>query len=159
MWQRKQTLYLLIAMGCLLWASWDYHFFEFITEYSRLYIHGRGAEFYTLDNQEQMQQLNYPWGIVPTLIAFFALWILFDYKKVKRQFKLAKILWFTYLILLISTICIFHFLIPYIIGTKIIHSNYATSFYLLVIGFPFVHLACMGINKDKKLIDSLNRLR
>jgi len=29
----------------------------------------------------------------------------------------------------------------------------------LIIGFPFVFLANTGINRDKKLLDSLNRLR
>jgi hypothetical protein len=33
------------------------------------------------------------------------------------------------------------------------------GFYLLVLGFPLMLLAVRSINKDKKLIDSVNRLR
>ena len=33
------------------------------------------------------------------------------------------------------------------------------GFFLFVLGFPFCFLAQLGIKRDKKLLDSLNRLR
>jgi len=159
MWQRIQTIYLLIAIVLLSMGSVGSNYFEIITDSMRLYVHGLGTDTYTLDGVERMESINMPFGIFTIACAIFALWIILSYKKLSRQLKLIRILWFSYFIFLLSLIVVFHFVAPKLLTQTIIHSNYSKAFYMLVIGFPFVHLAYLGIRKDKKTIDSLNRLR
>jgi len=159
MLQRIQTVYLIVAIVLLSLGSVNYNYFEFITDSMRLYVHGMGVVSYTLDGVEQMTNIFMPFGSVTFFMAIFALCIVLSYKKLSRQLKLIRILWIFYLILLLNLIIVFHFVAPKLISQMLIHSNYSKSFYFLVIGFPFVHLAYLGIRKDKKTIDSLNRLR
>jgi len=159
MLQRIQTIYLLIASTLLSITSFKKNFFEFITDSMRVYIHGMGIDSYTLDGQELMESVHLPFGITTAILALFTVFTLFSYKKISRQLRYIRILWLTYLLVLLSIIVSFHFVVPTVLPQTIIHSNYATAFYLLIIGFAFIHLAYLGIRKDKRTIDSLNRLR
>jgi len=83
---------------------------------------------------------------------------LMAYKNLNRQFKLARGIFFIYLLLLIAVI------IYAVIGGGTLTNEptkreLGIGFLLFILGFPFSFLAQLGIKRDKKLLDSLNRLR
>ena len=46
-----------------------------------------------------------------------------------------------------------------LIGTKLDAREMGLGFILFIAGFPFTFLANLGIKRDKRLLDSLDRLR
>ena len=84
--------------------------------------------------------------------------LLMRYKDLKIQLKMIRRLFLIYLLLIISFLCFS------IYGSKVINESDATTsigigFIYFIIPFPFIFLAQLGIKRDKKLLDSLNRLR
>jgi hypothetical protein len=81
-----------------------------------------------------------------------------SYKNLNRQFQIARSIFFLYLLILIA------FVVFATIGyspAKEIETTreLGLGFIFLVLGFPFAFLGQIAIKRDKKLIDSLNRLR
>lgn len=157
--QRIQSVYLLVVIVMLTILSFYGNLFEIITDEGRFNFNTFGISHYTADGKELISQTSLPLYIITLALAVFAFFILLSYKKLNNQFKYAKLVWGLYLLVLIGVAIWFYLVAPKQVSGEIIHSNYAASFYLLVIGLPFTHLAYAGIRKDKKTIDSLNRLR
>lgn len=157
--QRIQTIYLLLVIAALTIVSFRGNLFEIVTDEARFNFNASGISKYTTDGKELISQTSIPLFVITLALALFALFVVFSYKKLNDQFKYSKLLWGLYLLLLIGVAIWFYLIAPGQTGEKIIHSNYSSAFYILVIGLPFTHLAYAGIRKDKKTIDSLNRLR
>ncbi len=157
--QRVQSLYLLGAITMLVIVSFWGDFFDYMTDEAFFRFNAFGISKYTLDGKELIEQTSLPVYSVTLLLALFALFVLFSYKKLNKQFAYSKLLWGLYLLVLVGIVVWNYFIAPGQVTGKVIQSNYSHSFYLLVIGLPLAHLAHMGIRKDKKTIDSLNRLR
>lgn len=157
--QRVQTLFLLGAIILLSVVSFWSNFFEIVTDEARFQFNGFGISKYTIDGKALISETSLPIFIITLGLALFALFVMFSYKKLNNQFRYAKLLWGLYLLTLIGLVCWFYLIAPGQTSGKIEHSNYDVGFYLLVIGLPLTHLAYGGIRKDKKTIDSLNRLR
>lgn len=157
--QRVQSLYLLGAITMLVIASFWGDFFDYITDEAFFRFNAFGISKYTLDGKELIEQTSLPVYSVTLLLALFGLFVLFSYKKLNKQFAYSKLLWGLYLLVLVGIVVWNYFIAPGQVTGKVIQSNYSYSFYLLVIGLPLAHLAHMEIRKDKKTIDSLNRLR
>ena len=62
-------------------------------------------------------------------------------------------------LLLIAIVTIIYFFNDLKIDKVQLNSQFTTGFFILCIGLPALILANNGIKRDKKLIDSLNRLR
>jgi hypothetical protein len=81
-----------------------------------------------------------------------------SYKNLKRQLKWARSCTFLYAVFVLASIVFY-----YAGGGFFIEGEYALElglgYALLIAGFPFCFLAQLGIKKDKKLLDSLDRLR
>lgn len=157
--QRIQSIFLLVVISVLTIVSFWGNLFEIVTDEARFDFNGFGISKYTLDGKELISQTSIPVFVISLALALFALFILFSYKKLNTQFRYAKLLWGFYLLTLIGVAVWFYLIAPGQTNGKIIHSNYSAAFYILVIGLPFTYLAYAGIRKDKKTIDSLNRLR
>ena len=81
-----------------------------------------------------------------------------SYKTLEKQLKLARYNSFLYLISVLALV---------IFGAS--GGNYffdgegsrelGAGFSLIVVSFPFAYLAQLGVKRDKKLLESLNRLR
>lgn len=80
------------------------------------------------------------------------------YKNLTRQFKLARTIFFIYLLLIVSLV-IFAIMGGGMLSAEETKRELGLGFFLFVLGFPFCFLAQLGIKRDKKLLDSLNRLR
>jgi hypothetical protein len=80
------------------------------------------------------------------------------YKNLTRQFKLARTIFFIYLLLIVSLV-IFAIIGGGMLSADETKRELGLGFFFFVLGFPFCFLAQLGIKRDKKLLDSLNRLR
>jgi uncharacterized membrane protein len=80
------------------------------------------------------------------------------YKKLNFQVKLARSVFFLYLLLTIGVVLASQ-LCGSCVSAEETVKELGIGFYLIVAGVPFTLLAQIGIIRDKKLLDSLNRLR
>ena len=88
----------------------------------------------------------------------FLFMTLMSYKNLKRQLKWARGGTFLYAVFVLASIVFY-----YVGGGFLTEGAYTRElgfgYALLIAGFPFCFLAQLGIKKDKKLLDSLDRLR
>jgi hypothetical protein len=108
----------------------------------------------------------------PIYLLFIALSLLFlitvfFYKNLKKQMRFAKIALF-FLLLIIIALSFYIMLIPDSLVEYCssifskpweVKSNLGMEFYLLCSAIPFAFLGIMGIRKDMKLLQSLDRIR
>ena len=110
-----------------------------------------------LSNQNISEQ-TFPLYLSIIGLVLYMFILLMRYKDLKIQLKMIRRLFLIYLLLIISFLCFS------IYGSKVINESDATTsigigFIYFIIPFPFIFLAQIGIKRDKKLLDSLNRLR
>ena len=88
--------------------------------------------------------------LINVFLSLFGVYVLFSYKKLKKQLSLSRI--YIGLILFASLMPII-----FVIGRTNVLPGFGFYFYLS--SLIFVIFASRSIKKDKKLLDSLNRLR
>lgn len=157
--QRVQTLYLFGAIVMLVIASFWGDFFDVITNEAIFRFNAFGVSQYTVDGNELISQNSMPLYIPTLVLALFSVFVVFSYKKLGTQLKYAKLLWGLFILLLGGIILWYYVFAPKQISGEIAQQNYGASFFVLVIGLGLTHLAFLSIRKDKRTIDSLNRLR
>ena len=81
-----------------------------------------------------------------------------SYKNLVRQFKLGRMVFGIYFLMIISLI-LMSYLGDSLIDTETSSREMGLGFILFVAGFPFTFLANTGIKRDKELLSSLDRLR
>ena len=91
-------------------------------------------------------------------LCLFTFMTLMSYKKIRKQLKWARSLFFIYLLMVIA------FLIYSSLGKGMYFEDGATQelglgYLFFIAGLPFSFLALIGVKKDKNLLDSLDRLR
>lgn len=101
---------------------------------------------------------SFPLYIASIVIVLLMTYTILSYKKLKLQLQLARVSMLLYL-LFILYICIVPFINAEINKGVAVDFTMMIGFYVAVFGFPFAYLAQSAIKRDKKLIDSLNRLR
>jgi hypothetical protein len=95
------------------------------------------------------------------LLAVWTLFVIISFRNLKRQLAVARIgllAYFGYLLIILLT---------FFIGNSLTENPTVAEFtpsynwgtYLLIIGFVVYYLGVNGIKKDKKLIDSVDRIR
>ena len=95
-------------------------------------------------------------GIIAMALLIFL--TIMSYKNLDRQLKLGRTVFFLYLLSLVGVL-VLAFIGGSYAGLENASRELGLGFYLFVAGFPFTFLANMGIKRDKKLLDSLDRLR
>lgn len=83
---------------------------------------------------------------------------LFSYKKIKKQLALAKYLLYLSVLLILMLIYTY-FQAESFLNSQIETTSLGTGFFFWFLTFPLIFLAFNGVKKDKRLLDSLNRLR
>lgn len=159
MLQRIQTVYLLGVNFILVFVSFWSDFFIFKTDEAIYHFNGFGVSKFTLDDKVLIRHDSIPLYIVFLLLVLFAFIIMFGYKKLAKQLSRCKILWVVYFITLLGLIAWYYLIAPSQVEGKLLHRQYSYDLYLYAIGFAFLNLATVNIGKDKKKVDSLNRLR
>jgi hypothetical protein len=158
--QRVQTLYYAITMILLAILLSGVEFFRFVGEKTFYVFSVYGVQSGKVGAADgKMESLTtMPFFLSVISFILFIFITLMAYKNLNRQFKLARGIFFIYLLLLIAVI------IYAVIGGGTLTNEptkreLGIGFLLFVLGFPFSFLAQLGIKRDKKLLDSLNRLR
>ena len=158
--QRIQSIYYILAMICLSLLLSGMEIFRFVGSKTYYVFSAFGLESGNVnDPQGNLQPLSkMPFFL--TLISFilFIFIALMGYKNLTRQFKLARTIFFIYLLLIVSLV-IFAIMGGGMLSADETKRELFLCFFFFVLGFPFGFLAQLGNKRDKKLLDSLNRLR
>jgi hypothetical protein len=155
--QRIQTLYLAILILLVSIVSTGTSLFSFISETSKFTFSSFGITEYSLDGKF-IQTETFPIFVGTIALVLLSFLCLMSYKNINRQFKLGRLVFFIYFLSLLSI-----FLLS-VFGDRLLDVSSSSiemgvGYYLFIAGFPFSFLANIGIKRDKKLLDSLDRLR
>jgi DMSO/TMAO reductase YedYZ heme-binding membrane subunit len=131
--------------------------FSFISETSKFTFSSFGITEYSLDGKF-IQTETFPIFVGTIALVLLSFLCLMSYKNINRQFKLGRLVFFIYFLSLLSI-----FLLS-VFGDRLLDVSSSSremgvGYYLFIAGFPFSFLANIGIKRDKKLLDSLDRLR
>ncbi len=156
MWQRIQTLYMILVIGLMI-ASIILPNVEFFDSAKNITYQLDGRGLLKMDNQGFAVQTiavnptTYLFGI----ILFLSTFVIMKYKNRKQQFRLATV----NLILIFIEILITAGFIVY--AKYQLNIDFALKYSAIfpVIALIFNYLAMRGIMKDEKLIKSMDRLR
>jgi hypothetical protein len=160
MLQRIQTVYFIIVMvilasllsGVEIFAMSDgkMNFSQSVFGVERQNVKGGHVEW--------MGQFEYTYLFVIVYVMFVFL-AMMSYKSLKRQYTLAKIVLYIYVLFVLAILAVTTFGINGYSSGEISGIHVGIGFYLLNCGLPFSYFALKGVQKDKVLLDSLNRLR
>jgi hypothetical protein len=160
MLQRIQTIYFIIVMAVLASLLSGLEIFAMTDGEMNFSQSVFGVERQSVKGEyiEWMGQFEYAYlfVIVFVMLVFLAM---MSYKSLKRQFTLSKIILFIYLLLVLAILAVTSFGINGYSPKEITGIHVGFGFYLLVAGLPFAYFAMRGVQKDKLLLDSLDRLR
>ncbi len=158
--QRVQTLYYAITMILLAILLSGIELFRFVGEKTIYVFSVYGIQIGKVGEKNGSLEAASSIPFFITIISFilFIFITLMGYKNLNRQFKLARGIFFIYFILLIAVI-VFAVIGGGTLTDEPTKRELGFGFLLFVLGFPFSFLAQLGIKRDKKLLDSLNRLR
>jgi amino acid transporter len=158
--QRIQTIYLAVAMILLSIVATGSEVFRFVGDTIFFKFNAFGIERFLVSNPNSKSELvqSYPLYISLILLVMFLFVTLMGYKNLKRQLKLVRTAFYIYLLLVI-TLIIFSSVGLSNFTNEPLKRELGLGFFLFIAGLPFVFLANLSIKRDKKLIDSLNRLR
>ncbi|MCB0770383.1 MAG: DUF4293 domain-containing protein [Flavobacteriales bacterium] len=157
MWQRKQSVFLLVA-AMLAFATWLFpvatyevgeRTFEFWT--TGLYVDG-GAEFTD-------RALKIPFSIILSVLGAAMLVTIALYRNRPRQMRFVR---GTYLLVLGVIAFLFitdNSMQAYLEGIGEVDSNYGPSFFMPMIILPLAFMAERAIRSDEELVRSTDRLR
>jgi len=156
--QRIQTVYLAIVIILLSIVTIGSELFSYLNETSRFTFSSYGITEYSIESGDVIGTKTFPFFLGTAALALLSFVCLMSYKNLKRQYKLGRTIFGLYFLMLVTIIVLSTF------GDKIIDIETPTrelgiGYMLFVAGFPFVFLANTGIKRDKKLLESLDRLR
>ena len=156
--QRIQTLYLSIAIILLSLVTFGSTLFSFVNETSRYTFSTYGITEYSIENESIAGTSNFPFYLGTGALILLCFLCIMSYKNLKRQFKLGRLIFGLYFLMLIVVVLLSIF------GSELIDAETTArenglGLFLFIAGFPFSFLANTGIKRDKQLIDSLERLR
>jgi hypothetical protein len=143
--QRIQTVYLIIAILLIASPLSGLEIMSYIIKDHE--VSKNVYSFHLLEKNEQEPSYYY---LLNILLSLFGFYVMMSYKNLKRQLMLSRIFMGSIL---------FACSMPIILAIGRSALMPGIGFYLFLSSFIFVLLAIRGINKDKKLLDSLHRLR
>lgn len=153
--QRIQSLYLVLAIICLAIVTTGTAIFSHEGKDFLMVFSVFGIEKFDAAHKS-IELISYPYFMSTSILILLSILCLLSYKNLKNQIKLIKIINTIYL-MLILLLFLFLFFAKFSDNSQF--PSLKLGFYLLILGFPFIFLAYLGIKKDKNLLDSLNRLR
>ncbi|MDD2982402.1 MAG: DUF4293 family protein [Crocinitomicaceae bacterium] len=109
-------------------------------------------------NEILVQTDSIPFYIVSLGLIILTFFSMILYKNLKRQLSLVRLTTLLYFIAMVA-LGFISFLGNYFTGEEQHTTSYSFGFYFFIIGFILLLLASSGIKKDKKLIESVDRIR
>ena len=156
--QRIQTLYLFITIILLTIVTFGSTLFSFLNEISRFSFGTYGIVEYSLENDKVIGTTSFPFFIGTIALILLCFLCIMSYKNLNRQFKLGRMIFGIYFLMLIVVVLLSYFG-DSMLDAKTTSREMGLGFLLFVAGFPFTFLANIGIKRDKELLSSLDRLR
>lgn len=157
MWQRVQTLYLGIAIVLLGIVTAGSTLFSFIGE-SRYTFSSFGITQYELNSNKAMDHQTFPMMVGTIALALLCFICIMSFKNLNRQYKLGRMIFLLYFFSIIGVV-VLSFIGDSLLDAETTKREMGVGFYLFIAGFPFTFLANIGIKRDKRLLESLDRLR
>ena len=154
--QRIQTIYLFLAIICLGSTCIGLEFYRFVQPNEAFTFSVFGIESVKGDASTIHKSIPIYLSVIGFCLFLFM--TLMSYKNLKRQLKWVRSCTFLYAVFVIASI-VFYYAGGGIISEGEYVRELGLGYALLIAGFPFCFLAQLGIKKDKKLLDSLDRLR
>ena len=156
--QRVQSLYLILSMISISMLLSGVEIISFTGVKLKASLTAFGISKTDVLSNQNITDQTFPIYLSIIGLVLYMFILLMRYKDLKIQLKMIRRLFLIYLLLIISFLCFS------IYGSKVINESDATTsigigFIYFIIPFPFIFLAQIGIKRDKKLLDSLNRLR
>ncbi|MAO32653.1 MAG: hypothetical protein CL824_04020 [Crocinitomicaceae bacterium] len=156
--QRVQSIYLILSMISISILLSGVEIISFTGVKVKASLNAFGISKTDVLSNQNITDQTFPLYLSIIGLVLYMFILLMRYKDLKIQLKMIRRLSLIYLLLIISFLCFS------IYGSKVINESDATTsigmgFIYFIIPFPFIFLAQIGIKRDKKLLDSLNRLR
>lgn len=156
--QRIQSVYLVLVMILLSLVTFGTEIFSFLSDTTSYVFSSFGLHAYDLSTGTLSASSSYPFYLSLSGLILLTFLTLMSYKNLNRQLKLARIIFYIYLFLVIALL-IFSAVGGKLVAEEIVKRELGLGYFLFIAGLPFAFLANIGIKRDKNLIDSLNRLR
>ncbi len=156
--QRIQSVFLLVTLIILSVFSCGIAVFRYHTDVFHYQLNAFGLTKYD-QYGVKVESTSIPFYFGGIVLILFCLFSLVMFKNLKTQLAVTRFTTFMYFIGLVF-LGFAAFLGTYFTQEKEeVSVELCAGFYMLLVGLPLLLLAVRGINKDKKLIDSVNRLR
>ena len=184
--QRIQSVYLFITLICLIIISLGVNVFTSSVHTPNYAIETRAnvygvqkdvailGELSTTDKENLRHQMDrvdvgedmvnvptfyFPFYTITILLSMLAVIVLLGYKNLKRQLKLGRLLFVLNFLLFLITGILFYIFRSGIEkeGGEVAYLSF--GFYIVTLAVAFSFLANSGINRDLKLIKSIDRIR
>lgn len=114
------------------------------------------------NNVESLPILSFPFYLISIFMLLLAVATLLSYKKLRTQQRLGRLTFFLNLIAFIFIIIVYYGLRSQMkdaVEPLEVGSNLGIGFFSFIIATAFSFLANIGIKRDIKLIDSIDRIR
>lgn len=160
MLQRIQTIFYLIALLAILIPLFGMDIFTFSNGEVKQHMTFFGTEVEVIKTGLGQPKIWTPsfLYIVNIVIALLLLITIVLYKSLKTQYTIGRFVLLIYgaYIIILAVLAYFDSQLLIIARSSM---AIGAGFYSAVIGLPFIWLGNRGVRKDRKLLDSLNRLR
>lgn len=155
--QRIQSIFLLSTIVILVILSFGATLLTFLSAEFSYELSATSLKTLTLDGN-LVKSESLPFYIVSLVLIVLTFFSMILYKNLKRQLSLVRLTTLFYFISLV-TLGFMSFLGKYFTSEDEQTVSFSFGFYLFIIGFILLLFASAGIKKDKKLIESVDRIR
>ncbi len=155
--QRIQSIFLLSTIVLLIILSFGTPLLNFQTTDFNYILNATALKKVSLDGVV-IQSDSIPFYFISLVLIVLTFFSMILYKNLKRQLSVLRLTILLYFIALVA-LGFTLFLGKYFTGEEEQSVSISLGFYLFIIGFIFLLFASSGIKKDKKLIESVDRIR
>ena len=153
--QRKQTLFFLAALILVLIPLTGTSFFNYFSEEGMEYCYN-AFNFKQVGSGPMILNKGFECMLI-LVISLILVLAIFSFKNRKRQIQLG---WLAFVLnVLTSAIIVFHAFLYESAHKTEVSLVIEMTFFAFASAFLFILAGIQGVRKDKKLVDSLNRLR
>ena len=157
--QRIQTVFYLVALLLIALPLLGMEVFTFANEnvIHHVTLFGNTRELLAPNEVTfKLVQLPLFWGNLVLVLLLLLTIIL--YKNLRLQLRLGRFVLMLYFLVIGGLFVVLYFIYTWLMITGV-SLSIGAGVYLMVAGIPFVWLGNRGVNKDRKLLDSMDRLR
>lgn len=154
--QRIQTLYLAVSMILLTIVSMGVSIINFVAENEVHTFSVYGWTTYDMQGKVTAHD-GFPYYIITIGLILLIFLCIMSYKKLAFQLKIGRLILVLYFLSIVGLLILTTFGADFF--SEEVSRELGAGYLIFVLGLPFIFLANIGVKRDKKLLDSLNRLR